>query len=200
MQSIRVFRAVGVLWFIALTSLVSHSQAVATGAQPYGSFDGGPDIINLGNLNVHYAIPIYSKPGRGIPFSYTLVFDNSMWRRIGTSGNGYWQPVANWGWAGRTQVQTGYIKYDTIWAECWNKYGEFSSYFKYRFTYYYDKLGKSHRIMATVGESPCDTGPGSGGHFQVPQLTVVANDGSGYLTSIAMSIVLLPRSTVATVL
>jgi YD repeat-containing protein len=35
------------------------------GVQRLGSFDGGPDVINLSGLNVHFEIPIYARPGRG---------------------------------------------------------------------------------------------------------------------------------------
>ena len=43
---------------------------VATGTPPYGSFGGGPfDTVNLGNLNVHFAIPVIHKAGRGMPFN-----------------------------------------------------------------------------------------------------------------------------------
>ncbi len=42
---------------------------VTTGVPPYQSFGGGPDVINLGNLNVHYSIPVFSRAGRGTPFN-----------------------------------------------------------------------------------------------------------------------------------
>lgn len=80
---------------IALTSLTAMGQ-VATGLPPFGSFSSGPDIINLGNLNVHYTVPVFSKPGRGIPFNYALTFDSSVWSPV----SGTWAPVANWGWSG----------------------------------------------------------------------------------------------------
>src|SRR5437016_4144659 len=52
---------------------------VDTGTPPYQSFGGGPDVINLGNLNVHYSIPVFSRAGRGTPFSYALAYDSSVW-------------------------------------------------------------------------------------------------------------------------
>ena len=88
------FFVLAVVMFI--TTIACFGQAVATGTPAFGSFAGGPDVINLGNLNVHYDIPVYSKPGRGIPFSYALKFDNSVWRRVGVSGSGYWQHEGNW--------------------------------------------------------------------------------------------------------
>src|SRR5882762_7159364 len=49
----------------------------ATGTPPFGSFGGGPDTVNLGNLNAHISIPVVHKTGRGMPFSYDLSYDSS---------------------------------------------------------------------------------------------------------------------------
>jgi hypothetical protein len=38
---------------------------VQTGTPPFGSFGGGPDVINNANLNAHLTIPIVHKLGRG---------------------------------------------------------------------------------------------------------------------------------------
>src|SRR6266566_5749371 len=87
---------------------------VATGTPPFGSFGGGPlDTVNLGNLNVHFAIPIMHKPGRGIPFTYDLSYDNAVWYPTGVSGSQVWTPVYNWGWRAVTEMAFGYIS-DTI--------------------------------------------------------------------------------------
>lgn len=67
----------------------------ATGLPPFGSFSGGPfDTVNNGNLNVHFEIPIINKAGRGLPFTYTLTYDSSVWYPYGA-----WTPVNNWGWS-----------------------------------------------------------------------------------------------------
>lgn len=84
---------------------------VQTGVPPFGSFSGGPDVINLGNLNSHITIPIIHRAGRGTDFSYNLTYDNSVWYPVGSSGSQNWQPVNNWGWAGQTQVALGYVTY-----------------------------------------------------------------------------------------
>ncbi len=46
------------------------SAQVATGTPPFGSFSGGPDIVNLGNLNGHLTVHAMKKPGRGTNFTY----------------------------------------------------------------------------------------------------------------------------------
>src|ERR1700722_6845977 len=62
---------------LIILSLASASAQVVTGAQPFGTFGGGPfDSVNLGNLNVHFAIPVLHKAGRGLPFIYDLSYDS----------------------------------------------------------------------------------------------------------------------------
>jgi len=50
---------------VALWSSFGLAQ-VSTGAPPFSSVGGGPfDTVNLGNLNVHFSIPVMHKAGRG---------------------------------------------------------------------------------------------------------------------------------------
>ena len=94
--------------------MISNSAAqVATGTPAFGSFGGGPfDIVNLGNLNVHFAVPVVHKAGRaGFNFDYDLGYDSSLWYPTVSNGTTSWQPVGNWGWLGLTEVATGYITY-----------------------------------------------------------------------------------------
>jgi len=42
------------------------------GVPPFGTAAGGPDTINLANLNVDLNAPIRNKPGRGTNFTYAL--------------------------------------------------------------------------------------------------------------------------------
>jgi len=56
-------------WPILLALLISGVAVgqVATGTPPFSSLGGGPfDVVNLGNLNVHFSIPVLHKAGRGI--------------------------------------------------------------------------------------------------------------------------------------
>src|SRR6266516_6849199 len=95
---------------LALSAGVAFAQ-VATGTPPFGSFGGGPDVINLANLNSHIAIPVIHKAGRGTNFTYDLSYDSSVWYPVTTSGTTTWQPVPNWGWRAITEVVTGYVNY-----------------------------------------------------------------------------------------
>src|ERR1700674_4384933 len=94
---------------IVMGTAIASGQ-VATGTPAFGSFGGGPfDIVNLGNLNVHFSVPIFNKPGRGPSFSYNLAYDSSLWTPVSVSGNKVWQPAPNWGWQGPTEIHSGYI-------------------------------------------------------------------------------------------
>lgn len=94
---------------------------VQTGTPPLGSFGGGPDILNLGNLNDHWTINVLHKPGRGLNFSFFLAYDSSTWSPVTTSGTTTWQPVAAWGWSS-SAFRMGYARgtkprTDPIWRQ-----------------------------------------------------------------------------------
>ncbi|MGZ7101226.1 MAG: RHS repeat domain-containing protein [Candidatus Angelobacter sp.] len=149
-------------WFI-LGALVLSSCPVAgqvsTGAQPMGSFSSGPDVINLGNLNMHFDFPVFAKPGRGMPFTYTLSFDSSVWSPVTVSGVKSWQPAANWNWRGVTEVATGYISRMRTTVQC-----QLPDFFPPRYVndpywynfQYHDQFGVVHSFDNTVGGCPGD--------------------------------------------
>jgi hypothetical protein len=100
-----VFCAPIILTFVF--SLSCFGQ-VPTGAPPFSSVGGGPDEINLENLNSHISVPVLNKTGRGLPFAYNLSYDTSVWYPVVSGGTTTWQPVANWGWTAQTVAPTGY--------------------------------------------------------------------------------------------
>jgi len=149
---------------------------VSTGNPPYASFGGGPfDVVNLGNLNVHFAIPVLHKAGRGTAFTYDLSYDGSIWTPVTSSGTTQWQPAANWGWRGVTEAATGYITYQTN-SSTLNSCTT-TTYSNYT---YHDSFGAPHRFPGYAEwdfstQHVCD-------HFT--PLTAKANDGSGYSLSV----------------
>jgi RHS repeat-associated protein len=173
-------RKIASLYVFILTASTLWSQ-VATGNYTYGTFDSkGLDTINVGNLNVHLAIPVLSKAGRGIPFSYNLGYHSSVWMPTGVSGSQIWQPVANWGWAGITEVATGYISYNTSSSVCYyrlddegpERKGTYTEQYNYA---YHDMWGITHPFAGYTWQytpSLC----GASGSSLVP----LATDGSGY--------------------
>ena len=101
-------------------SFAPYSQSqVATGVLPFNSYGRGPfDTVNLGNLNVHFSVPVLHKAGRGIPFAYDLNYDSSIYRPVVSDGTTSWQPSSKagsygsyWGWQ-KLALFTPYVNYD----------------------------------------------------------------------------------------
>ena len=132
-----------------LTAPLGRAQ-VATGPVPFGSFSGGSfDAVNNANLNVHFAIPVISKAGRGLPFDYSLSYDTSVWY----PSAGAWTTVANWGWRGVTEAETGYVSYRTFQLRCRvcdpnTGICGYSYYPSYDTWTYHDSLGAGHGFKA----------------------------------------------------
>jgi len=149
---------------------------VTTGTPPFGSFSGGPDVVNNANLNAHIAIPVVQKPGRGTPFTYTLTYDSSVWSPVGVSGSQTWQPVSNWGWASQTQAAIGQVNYTrTSTIRCRLNPGElppqYGTVYIYWDWYYVDEFGTFHPSGLTTQDSDCG---------DITSGSAVVTDGSGY--------------------
>jgi RHS repeat-associated protein len=141
--------------------------SVTTGIPPYQSFGGGPDVINLGNLNVHYSIPVFSRAGRGTPFSYALAYDSSIW-----SPSTAWIPNSNWGLNRDTAALVGYVFYNSTHRTCNDPYGGTGDAYTWHFTGYVDPAGTWHSIDIATNYNDCAGTDNSTG-------TAVASDGSG---------------------
>ncbi len=181
----------------AVTSFVSAQ--VATGTYPYGSFDNvGADSINIGSLNVHLAIPVLNKPGRGMPFYYTLAYDSSVYAAALVSGTRTWQPVQAFGWLAETVVATGYVTYSADSYPCSDTpNGGRGSYTFYDTWVYHDPFGGSHSIgdqNTYLERDPngCDAG-------YIRSFSAIANDGSGYTLNASGSAIGAPNTTQAIV-
>jgi hypothetical protein len=165
---------------LACLAIPNSAAQVVTGTPAFGSFGGGPfDTVNLGNLNVHLAIPVLNKAGRGMPFTYTLSYDSSAWTPVTTSGVTQWQPSVQWGWTAQTAVTTGYITYNYA-LMFPNPCGTDANGYGYSGTnyVYYDPFGGVHRFN---GSSVTITGSVPGCPFVGnTTLTATASDGSGY--------------------
>jgi RHS repeat-associated protein len=128
---------------------------VATGIYPFGSFDSkGVDTINIGNLNVHLDIPIFHKAGRGIPFSYDLTYDNSVWQPSLSNGSGMWLPVQNFGWTAQTVVMTGFLSYSQHSYVCDLPLPQHGTYDVYDTWVYHDPFGVSHSFSGHIEYDP----------------------------------------------
>jgi RHS repeat-associated protein len=159
------------LGFLVLScSCESWSQAT-TGVPPFNSFGGGPDVINLSNLNAHLSIPILHKQGRMTDFGYNLAYDTSVWYPGVSGSTTAWVAVPEFGWTAETQASkgSGYITFTTGNIKCfqgqnWWIQGT-SSNFKY-----WDPFGTGHSF--SIPELGTCTGPSDG--------SATTNNGSGY--------------------
>ncbi len=166
------------LLFFFVLSLPASAQ-VPTGTPPFGSFGGGPDVINLANLNSHLTIPVIHKPGRGTDFTYDLAYDSSIWYQSNVGGTNTWTPMGSWGWVGQTQVKTGYVTYTKITGDCGDGHLRVP-YSIYTFRSYHDQFGTTHTFNIVVDDSVeyCSTPVRS---FDG---TVALSDGSGLTISV----------------
>lgn len=162
-------RLLAVLVLYGLLSMFSLAQAPGTGLYAFGSFDNrGFDTINIGNLNVHYEIPIVSKSGRGMPFNYKIVYDGLIWSPAESSGSQTWVPAPNWGLRGVAGNMGGYVTYDMQGLTCPPPKLAFT---KTDYTYL-DSSGVKH-IFNYTWTASCGGGGGASGDG-------TAYDGSGY--------------------
>jgi RHS repeat-associated protein len=173
------------LWGLVLLSGSAVQAQVVTGTPPFASFGGGPDVVNLGNLNAHISIPIINKPGRGMSFTYTLGYDSSVWFPVTSNGSTTWQPMPDWGWSAQTEPTAGYITYSSINEGKCNHYNWALLYN----WIYYDPVGVPHPFPAADVRVSSDPGCNS-------TSTTVASDGSGYTLAVPNHYTGLPTTTV----
>ena len=168
--------------FFLFFALPSPSFAqVQTGTPAFGSIVGGPDAINLANLNVQLTIPVRHKPGRGTDFIYDITYDSSVWYPVG----GTWRPInPTWGWKGIVPSGALYVIYSMTYSSgnC-GQMGQ-SHYQIWGFSNftYYDEFGVSHAMNVNGGSygiSPGGSCPPNGPNPATTPWTGTANDGSG---------------------
>ena len=158
---IRKFRYILLVISLGLMTSITSAQ-VATGTPPYSSLGGGPDAINLANLNAHFAFPVLHKPGRGgLNFNFDLTYDSSFWEPIPFNGSTYWNPVATAGWSG-SSVNVGFLEYAGVVIGGVVEYCDFV---------YFDGFGTAHPFTGCA-EYDSNTG-------QDFPLNSIAVDGSG---------------------
>lgn len=172
-----IIRSIAFGFFVGLMCISANSQ-VQVGSYSFETADSkGFDVINVGNLNVHFNLPIVSKAGRGLPFSYSLGYDSSVWFPYDAGAGPAWTNTQAFGWLGDTATMTGYIEYNTeaeigFWhgLECWN--------YTYDAFKYIDPWGRTHVFLgSTTDDSECHG-------ISHSSFTRTANDGSGYTISV----------------
>ena len=80
-----------VVWAVLVSQLFGQNLT-NQGTPLFGTFSPqSSGVVNVGNLNVHHQIPIFSRAGRGISFSGVLNYDNTFWY----PSNGRWAYSTN---------------------------------------------------------------------------------------------------------
>lgn len=135
--------------FVIMLAFAAPTRAqVATGLPPYSSLSGGPDIVDNANLNVHLSFPVREKAGVGIPFSYILSYDTSVWSPSG----GLWTSLGGWA----TQDTAGWATDNAIQALCPGvrptcyTYGDCTFVNEYTGWKYFDRTNTEHDLQSSV--------------------------------------------------
>ena len=137
---------------IMLASAAPTRAQVATGLPPYGSLSGGPDVVDNANLNVHLSFPVLQKAGVGIPFSYILSYDTSVWSPDNPYGGYMWSSVGGWA----TQATVGWATFNAIQALCPGvrstcyTYGNCTFVNEYKGWKYFDRMNTEHDLQSSV--------------------------------------------------
>ncbi len=176
-----------IIFLLTMTGAVAAAQ-VSTGIPPFSSIGGGPfDQINLGNLNVHFAIPVIHKAGRGVPFNFDLTYDSSIWTPENVSGvtewvpNTYW-PNTNWGWSSTPLTIVGYLSSATTSQtqrlKCAGGFGSETTYTTTNFVYVDLHQGR-HPFPGSTSYVTAGGGCGNGIIQYGSSVNAVSTDGSG---------------------
>jgi RHS repeat-associated protein len=183
---------VGVPLLLLSISRLALTQS-NTGLQPFGTFSGGGvDTVNVRNGNLHISIPILSKAGRGLPFSYNLSYDSTIWQPADPDfhddGPTNWVPASNYGWTLGSASVYGYVAYQS-WTSNPNCPPGTTTY---TFDGYSDVDNTFHTFRGsnnTFSWPSCNGGPTSG--------TVTTKDGSGITANVSV-VNNIPTATVPT--
>ena len=161
------------------------AQDVALGTPPFASLGGGPDVINVGNLNTRLLIPIVNNPGRGLNMTYNLSYDSSIWYPVASGSITSWQPANSYGWQGLTPANIGSITYPMSYSSgtCGQSGQNTWQSWTYGSFVYVDENGTNHTFGGTGGSYVSSNGsppycPPSGAN-PPGVMTSGAGDGSG---------------------
>ena len=162
------------------------AQNTTVGIQPFGSYQGTIDQINLQDLGVHIDIPLYVHKARGANngLSVHLIYDTSYFGSFPITANTSGADVG-WRVVAATEGGGGSISGGpTATHSCAPKAGVtdpgiYITYGKYSFT---DATGYVHNFAGTWTDNQCN-----GGAYGPPttSLSELASDGSGYLLNAA---------------
>ena len=136
--------AVGIPASLSAQTSYDTSPQAQTGQQIYGSYFGTDiDTIGLYNGNLTLSIPLFSLPGRELPYGLTLTYNSQKWQSNTCSGSpcgqytGGWQKANVFG-----SAPSFFVQYDA-WCGL-NRYN----------VYWIDGNGTKHRYASPCAGSP----------------------------------------------
>jgi hypothetical protein len=174
-------------YFFLIVALMTGvvSAQVAIGTPNFGSFGGGPfDTVNLGNLNVHFVVPVLQKAGRGLSFNYNLAYDGSIWQPVKSGSITSWTNITNttWGWTNSIPrggqampLSTTISQESCVTPQHVQKTETTTTYSNWT---YFDGFGTAHPFRGSSQTTSGCTSSSTG--FVLPN----ASDGSGYRMSV----------------
>lgn len=162
-----------VSWVLLVLIIESctYAHAQATGIPPFSTVTGGPDQINLAVLSIHYNFPVFSKTGRGLPFSYAVSWGNPVWSKAAVVGGSQWSVYLG---GGSTPI--GGVFYSESQRNCRDSAGDTQTYNIWTFSQFQDMQGTTHPFGLHVNDAP---GPDGSCPAATTSASGVANDLSG---------------------
>jgi RHS repeat-associated protein len=168
---------------LALTLLALPKHAFAqTGTPPFASFSQSQfALINNGNLNSIFTIPVMSGSGRGLPLNFSAAYNSQVWApEVNGAGALAWTPVAGW----LLTSPIGQVTYQSniTTGSCGHLGQGYTDTTIYSGYVYEDPLGTLHPFSLRVEEvySSCTGNTTWSGTY-----SGYATDASGYYASIA---------------
>jgi len=175
--------------FLTVFDPVSFAQdtEITPPSIPVGSTitTDGIESINLSNLGIHFKIPIHARPGRGIPFSTDLDFDNAGYATKATEEGLAWTvyglshplngPLGLFYWSFVTHAP----------QQCQDPDGNYFSYNLVTVSNYIDGHGVTHPF-GPLGFR-FTTNPAAHAYCNIPlaPVTATAFDGSGIKATVS---------------
>jgi RHS repeat-associated protein len=158
MRRFRVGHLLSVLILICSASIACAQTGVVTpatvGAGKFSSLTSGPDQINLGNLDIHLQIPLYTAPGRGVPVTYYLQYDSNFWKTVDSALTPSFGDFSGFGWVYPSYEEiTGSIAASATQTACGPSY-PFQQYIIYERWSYTDPSGQTTSSPQAV-YNPC---------------------------------------------
>src|SRR6266700_1682661 len=164
------------LVIVVFLAVPSPGQIPQMGIPPFSTIQNGPDQVNLSDLSMHYKIPVFARPGRGIPFSFTINIDNIIW---GPDSLGKWQFTNTLGDGWFSGL--GAVFYSSTQKTCfWDADNPKHPYTEWRFNSFVDSSGAGHPFGLTVNNLNSSSG------FCIPKssATGISGDGAGVSMSV----------------